>query len=165
MQGQLPEERRPLSGGFVAVIVFKCLKGIAFILFGIVALRLARASEMPSAIQIARFFSISRESALVHYVADLLSPITQRQATGLGIASFLIALVFFAEAFLLTAQVWWSTFFTITLTALGIPIELFEILRRPGSFRRYALLAVNAAILIYLWQKRNEFRSHPPAEG
>ena len=45
------------------------------------------------------------------------------------------------------------------LTALGIPPEILEIAKRPGSARRYLLLAINVAILIYLWTRRNEFRS------
>jgi len=146
------------------VIVFKWLKGLAFVLFGIVALRLARASEMPSAIQIAKFFSISRETELVHRVADILRAVTPRQATAAGLASLLIALVFIAEGALLALRVWWSTFFTIGLTALGIPIELYEIVRHPESIRRYLLLAVNLAILFYLWSKRYEFRKELPAE-
>jgi hypothetical protein len=157
-----PAPRPPLTAGFLAVIVFKWVKAAGFILFGILALRLARASEMPSAIQIADFFSISRENELVHRVADFIAPVTPREATGFGVASILVAGVFFAEGSLLAYQVWWSTFFTITLTALGIPLELYEIARRPLSLRRYLLLAVNLAILVYLWRKRNEFR---PARG
>lgn len=150
--------RKRLSAGFIAVIVFKVLKGAAFVLFGIVALRLARANEMPSAIQIAKFLSISRENELVRRVADVVSAVTPRQATAAGIASFLVAAVFLVEGTLLTARVWWSTFFTIVLTACGVPIEIYEIVRHPGSLRRYALLVVNLAILLYLWSRRNEFR-------
>jgi len=151
--------RPPLTGGFVAIIIFKWLKASAFVIFGIVALKLARASEMPSAIQIADFFSISRESELVHHVADLIASVTARQATGFGVASLLVGAVFFVEGALLAVRVWWSTFFTISLTAFGIPIEIYEIVQRPGSTRRYALLAVNVAILIYLWKRRYEFRA------
>ena len=58
------------------------------------------------------------------------------------------------------------------LTALGIPPEILEIVRRPQSARRYVLLAINAAILYYLWRKKDEFRDatnvtaeHPPERG
>jgi hypothetical protein len=44
------------------------------------------------------------------------------------------------------------------LTALGIPPELIEIAKRPGSVRRYLLLAINLAILAYLWRRRNDFK-------
>ena len=47
---------------------------------------------------------------------------------------------------------------TITLTALGIPLEIYEIFRRPASVRRYLVLLVNVVILLYLWNRRNEFR-------
>jgi len=45
-----------------------------------------------------------------------------------------------------------------------IPLEIFEIFRRPWGFRRYLLLAVNAAILLYLWKRRNEFRDRSGKE-
>ena len=38
-------------------------------------------------------------------------------------------------------------------------MELIEIARRPESSRRYLLLVVNVAILVYLWARRNEFKS------
>jgi len=147
-----------MSAGFLAIILFKWLKAAAFVLFGVVALKLARASEMPSAIHIADFFSVSRENELVHHVADLIQPITPRQATGFGFASLLVGAVFFVEGSLLAFRVSWSTYFTIVLTALGIPLELYEIVHRPDAPRRYSLLAINLAILLYLWARRNEFR-------
>jgi len=154
----VPLDEKGMSAGFVVIILFKWFKAAAFAFFGIVALRLARASEMPSAIRIADFFSVSRESELVHHVADLIQPIKPRQATAFGLASFLVAGVFIVEGSLLAARVWWSTYMTIVLTALGIPLELYEIAGRPYAPRRYLLLAINLAILWYLWARRNEFR-------
>lgn len=161
--------KRPRIGaGFVAIIVFKVLKGLAFVIFGIAALRLSRAPSMPSAVEIAKFLSVSKENELVHRVADLIAPVTPRQATAAGIASLIIGVVFFVEGALLSFRIWWSTYFTIALTTMGIPLELYEIVHRPGSIRRWALLVVNAAILIFLWRRRNEFRReiawHPDAK-
>lgn len=156
--GKKKKKGRGIGGGFIAVIVFKCLKGLAFVIFGIAALRLSRAPAMPSAVQIARYLSVSKENELVHRVADVISTITPRQATAAGIASLFIAVVFFFEGVLLSIQIWWSTYFTIALTAMGIPLELYEIAHRPDSIRRWALLAVNTAILVFLWTRRNEFR-------
>src|SRR5512132_429021 len=132
-----------ISGGFIAVIGFKWLKGIAFVIFGIAALRLSRLEIMPTAVEIARFLSVSRENALVHRVADLIQTVTPRQVGAAGIASLVIGVVFFVEGALLMARVWWSTYFTIGLTALGIPLEIYEIVHRPDSIRRYVLLVVN----------------------
>jgi uncharacterized membrane protein (DUF2068 family) len=150
--------------GFVAVIAFKWLKGLAFVIFGIAALRLSRLKVMPTAIEIANYLSVSKENELVHRVADLIANVTPRQVTAAAVASLFVALVFFVEGALLAVQIWWSTYFTIALTALGIPLELYEIAHRPGSIRRWALLAVNAAILAFLWYRRNEFRKEKRTE-
>ena len=157
-QGRAEKKRGGISGGFLAVIIFKILKGLAFIVLGVAALKISRAAEMPSAVQIAKFLSVSRENELVRRVADLIRSITPGQATAAGVASLVIAVVFLFEGGLLAARVWWSTYLTITLTALGIPLELYEIFHRPDSVRRYVLLAVNVGILIFLWTRRNEFR-------
>ncbi|HEY6050621.1 MAG TPA: DUF2127 domain-containing protein [Thermoanaerobaculia bacterium] len=151
-----------ISGGFIAVIAFKWLKGVAFVIFGIAALRLSRLEIMPSAVEIARFLSVSRENALVHRVADLIRTVTPRQVGAAGIASLVIGIVFFVEGGLLLARIWWSTYFTIGLTAMGIPLEIWEIAHKPDSIRRYVLLLLNVTILVFLWTRRNEFRHLRP---
>ena len=146
--------RGRLTAGFLAIIVFKYFKGIVFLLVGIAALRIWRSNSFPSAGDIARFLRSSPENELVRWV----SAVTPAQALGFGLLSLFVGAVFTAEATLLAARVWWSTYFTITLTALGIPLEIFEIIRRPAGIRRYLIFAVNAVILVYLWRRRNEFR-------
>jgi uncharacterized membrane protein (DUF2068 family) len=145
---------KTLSGGFLAIIIFKYFKAVVFLLVAIAALSLSRADPFPTAAEVARFFRSSPENELIRAFSHL----TPGLATGIGLLSLLVAAVFGTEATLLTARVWWSTYFTIVLTALGIPLEIFEILRKPMGFRRYLLLAVNAAILVYVWKRRNEFR-------
>ena len=99
---------------------------------------------------------------VVRHLSVVLSALTIREVEAIGVASILIGLVFAAEGTLLAMRLWWATYFTIALTALGIPPEILEILKRPGSGRRYLLLAINAAILAYLWKRRNEFRTAAP---
>ncbi len=146
--------QKKLSGGFLAIIAFKYFKAVVFLLVGIAALSLSRADPFPTAEEVGRFFRSSPENELVRAVSRL----TPGLAMGIGLASLFVSAVFGTEATLLTARVWWSTYFTLVLTTLGIPLEIFEILRRPSGFRRYLLLAVNVAILLYLWRRRNEFR-------
>jgi uncharacterized membrane protein (DUF2068 family) len=147
-------DKRKLSGGFFAIIIFKYFKAVVFLLVAIAAVKLSRADPFPTAEDVAHFFRSSPENELIRAFSRL----TPGLAMGIGFLSLFVAAVFGTEATLLTARVWWSTYFTIVLTALGIPFEIFEILRRPLGFRRYLLLAVNVAILLYLWKRRNEFR-------
>jgi len=153
--------RRPLSAGFVWIIVFKYLKAAAFLLLGIVVLRVARLATHSEPMEIARFLGAARNKIIVEHLSQILSAFTEGQVQAMGAAALVIALVFAAEGTMLAMRIWWATYFTIVLTALGIPPELIEIARRPGSSRRYVLLAINLAILGYLWTRRNEFRDPP----
>jgi uncharacterized membrane protein (DUF2068 family) len=151
--------RRPrLSPGFLGIIVFKCAKAAAFLLLGAVALRIARLPHHSEPMEIAHFLGVNPRNVLVQHLSFMLTALTSRQVEAIGAAAVLIGLVFTAEGTLLAVRVPWAPYFTIVLTALGIPPEVIEIARRPASGRRYLLLAVNAAILVYLWKRRNEFR-------
>ena len=158
-----PKEPRPrLSPGFLGIIVFKCTKAAAFLLLGAVALRIARLAHHSEPLEIARFLGVNARGVLVQHLSFLLGALTSRQVEAIGAASVLIGLVFAAEGTLLAVRVPWAPYFTIVLTALGIPPEMIEIARRPDSLRRYALLGINVAILVYLWKRRNEFKSPRP---
>lgn len=146
--------QKKMSGGFLAIIIFKYFKSVVFLLVGIAALSLSRADPFPTAEEVARFFRSSPENELVKAVSHL----TPGWAIGIGVVSLFVGAVFGTEATLLTARVWWSTYFTLVLAVLGIPLEIFEIFRRPSGLRRYLILAVNIVIVVYVWKRRNEFR-------
>ncbi len=152
-------KRPPLTAGFLGIIVFKYLKAAAFLLLGLVALRIARLPHHSEPLEVARFLGVTEHSRVVQDVSKVLDALTSRQVRAIGAASILIGFVFAAEGTLLATRVWWATYFTIVLTTLGIPPEVVEIAKHPGSARRYLLLAINVAILIYLWRRRNEFKT------
>lgn len=154
----MTHRKKKMSAGFIVIILFKFFKGLIFLLFGIAALKLLRPGPLPSAREIAHFLSVSPENEFIRRVADVIREITPRQATGIAVGAFGVAAVFFAEAAFLTARIWWSTYLTVVLAACGIPLEILEIIHKPWSGRRYLLLAVNAAILAYVWTRRNEFK-------
>ena len=158
MSSKTAAPKPPLSPGFVAIIVFKYLKAAAFVLVGVVALRIAQLPSHSEPMQIARLLQVRAERESIQRLAAFLANVTTGQVEAAGAASLFIACFFLAEGTLLTMRIWWATYFTIVLTALGLPIEIGEIAARPGRARGYALLAVNAAILVYVWSKRNEFR-------
>src|SRR5712691_13327694 len=141
---------RRMSAGFVAIILFKYFKGAIFAIVGIAALHFARLKAPPSVEEIARFLRVTSENQIVKYLARLIHEVTPGQAIGFGVVSLFVAAVFAAEATLLACRIWWSTYFTIVLTSMGLPLEIYEIFQRPASIRRYVLLAINAAILVFL---------------
>ena len=164
MKGGTKHRRRgKLSGGFVWIIVFKYIKAVSFLFLGIVALRLARFPHEP--LRLARWLGVDERKEIVQRTASVLSALSPFQIHAIAVACLVIAVVFAAEGTCLWLRFPWATYFTIGLTALGIPPEVIEITRRPQSVRRYVLLAVNVAILVYLWRRRNEFRDAAPKKA
>jgi uncharacterized membrane protein (DUF2068 family) len=154
-------DRKPLSAGFIGIIAFKWLKGVAFLLLGLVALHLAHLARHSEPMEIARLLGVDQGKLVVQHLSAFLAAFTKGQVQAIGAAALVIGAVFATEGTFLSMRIWWAPYFTIVLTALGIPPELMEIARRPASGRRYLLLAINVAILVYLWRRRNEFRSSP----
>ncbi len=143
---------------FLAIIVFKYFKAVLFLLVGLGVLRMAHTPPVTMAHQLARIFRSDPESELIRRSVAVLRELPPGEAIGIGVIAIAVGLVFATEGTFLSLRIWWSTYFTIVLTAMGIPLEIFEIVRRPGRVPRYVLLAVNLGILTYLWARRNAFR-------
>ncbi len=156
-----------LTAGYKAIIAFKFAKLAGFLLLGLAALKIARLPPDWSEHEAMKLVGAHHTEPLLRYVASAMSVLTPHQIEALGGAAILLALVFGAEGTLLALRVWWAPYLSVVLTAMGLPFELAEIARRPESLRRYLLLAVNAAILVYLWRRKDEFRPEgrepPPA--
>jgi uncharacterized membrane protein (DUF2068 family) len=152
-------KRRPkLSAGFIGVIVFKYLKAIGFLLLGATVLHIAHLSRKDPTMELAEMLGVNAHRFGVERIQEFFERFTPGQVQALGLSSIFVGLVFGAEGSFLAARIWWATYFTIFLTALGIPVELHEIAQRPHEPRGYMLFAVNLAILVFVWKRRNEFR-------
>ena len=148
----------PLTPGYLAIIAFKYAKLAAFLVLGLAALRAARLPTDSVVHDVVRLFGAHQQAALVQHMATAISVLTPREVAALGSASILLGLVFGTEGTLLALRVWWAPYLTVVLTSLGLPYELYEISRAPRSLHRYLLLAANAAILVYLWKRKDDFR-------
>ncbi len=147
-----------LTAGFIGVIVFKYLKAIGFLLLGATVLHIAHLSRKDPTMELAEMLGVNAHRFGVEKLQEFFERFTPGQVQSLGLATILIGIVFGAEGSFLAARIWWATYFTIFLTALGIPVELREIAERPHDPRGYLLFAVNLAILVFVWTRRNEFR-------
>ncbi|MET0620732.1 MAG: DUF2127 domain-containing protein [Thermoanaerobaculia bacterium] len=152
-----------LTAGYLAIIAFKYAKFAAFLVLGVAALRAARLPPDTLVHDAVRLFGAYENAALVQHLASALSVLTPGEIKALGSASILLGLVFGTEGTLLAFRVWWAPYLTVVITALGLPYEILEIARRPDSLHRYALLAANAAVLVYLWKRKDDFRPEAPA--
>jgi uncharacterized membrane protein (DUF2068 family) len=151
-----------LTPGLVGIVAFKYAKCAAFLLVGAAALRIARLPDHSEPLEIARALGVYEGRVTVRHLAALLAPFTPGEVEAIGLAAILIGLVFGAEGTCLAARIWWAPYLTIALTAAALPVETSEMATHPGRLRGYALFAANAAILVYLWGRRNDFRRTGP---
>ena len=76
------------------------------------------------------------------------------------VASCLIAgVALTAEGTFLLRGYTWAPWVTIFLTGVWIPVEIWEIVRRPSP-RTVLVMAVNVAIVTYLYLHRKDFQRH-----
>jgi uncharacterized membrane protein (DUF2068 family) len=71
----------------------------------------------------------------------------------LAIASLIYAVVFAVEGTGLIMRKRWAEWLTVVVTASFIPLEVYELLRRPGPGKAFAV-ALNVAIVAYLARRR-----------
>jgi Predicted membrane protein (DUF2127) len=163
-----PRASRPakrLTGLFIAIILFKFLKAAALVFVGVVVLRFVNVTRHGAPMEFARFLNAGSDRESIRWLSTFFDHITTGQREAIGLAAIAVGAVFACEGFLLLARIWWATYFTISMTLFGIPIEVLEIWRRPQRFRGWLYLVINIAILAYLWRRRNEFRDEFRSPG
>lgn len=154
-----------LPGWFIAIIAFKFLKAAAFLLVGVLILRFAHVTRHGALMGFARFLNANPDREIIRRLSTFFEATTIGQREAIGVAAIAIGVILAGEGFLLLARIWWATYFTIFMTLCGIPIELFEIARKPYQFRRWVYLVINIAIVVFLWRRRNEFRDQFNSSG
>jgi hypothetical protein len=105
-EGASPRPR--LSAGFIGIIVFKCLKGAAFILLGLAVLHIARLARHSEPMEIARLLGVDQNKLVVQHLSLFLGDFTAGQVQAIGAAAFLIGLIFATEGTFLAMRIWWG---------------------------------------------------------
>ena len=95
------------------------------------------------------------ENRLVHEVVYRAAGIDRAHLKALGAGTFFYALLEGLEGVGLLLRRRWAEYLTVIATGLLLPLEVYEIARRPNALRVAVLLA-NLAILAYLIVKLNQ---------
>ena len=106
---------------------------------------------------------IDPEGRFVSFLMDKADLIGSHQLRQFGLATFAYAAVCLVEATGLLLEKSWAEYFTVSLTALGLPWETFELLRR-FTLLKVGLLGINLVVLFYLlWILKRKRRATPAA--
>lgn len=135
--------------GLVAIACFQLFKAIAAFALGLGAFKLVDPATVDRLTDWLMHFSLSTGQELVDRAVDLLSTLTSRRATALGIAAIMYGLLFAVEGIGLWKGRRWAEYLAVVTTSLLIPFEIYQITRGLTAVRVSALV-INVAAVIYL---------------
>lgn len=135
--------------GLLYVGIFKLLKAVFFIAIGLGALHLVHRNLGELVTRLVDSLPIDPEGRIVSMVMDKADLINGHDLRRIGTGAIIYAVLCVIEGSGLILRKGWAEYFTLILTTLGLPLELFELARHATWFRGGAL-AVNLLILLYL---------------
>ena len=137
------------QGGLLLVGIFKLSKAVFFTAVAAGALHLVHRNIGDVILQVADLFRLDPESRLTGLLLDKASLISHHQLRQAAMASGLYAGLCLIEGVGLILEKSWAEYFTVVLTTLALPWELFELARKFSMFK-VGLVLVNFGVLIYL---------------
>src|SRR5579875_2540177 len=135
--------------GLTLVGLFKLSKAIFFTSIGAGALHLIHRALGVLVMRLVDSLPIDPEGRVVSMIMDKADLIDAHDLRRIGAGAFIYAVLCLIEGTGLVLRKTWAEYFTTVLTAMGLPVEIFEIIRRFTWFKVGAL-AINLAILFYL---------------
>lgn len=145
--------------GLLLLGLFKLLKAIFFLMVGAGALHLVHRNLGEIVSHFVDSLPIDPEGRVVSVIMDKADLINAHDLRRIGAGAFIYSALCVVEGTGLVNRKTWAEYFTVTLTALGLPIEGFEILRH-FTLLKVGAMVVNLAILLYLlWVLKRRQRS------
>jgi uncharacterized membrane protein (DUF2068 family) len=96
---------------------------------------------------------------VVEAIVGRVSGLSQKRMAAIELALFVYAALFLVEGVGLFLRKHWAEWMTVATTGLLLPLEIHEVMRRPGPIR-IAVLVVNALIVVYLIVRLRRQRSN-----
>ena len=128
---------------------FKFVCGWLLVALGVGLFRNAKLDPVQESAHIISALKLDPDNYYIHKAIEKVSGITPGQLRAIGAGTFLYALLYLVEGSGLLLRKYWAEYLTLVATGLFIPLEIYEVARRP-SLIRISLLVINAAIMAYL---------------
>ena len=128
---------------------FKLVEAVFFLLVGVGAIHFLHRDLRDAVLQWAMKLRRDPEGRLVGFVMNHIDVITAHRLRQIGVATFLYAGLRVAEGWGLVLEKVWAEYLTVGVTISFLPLELYEIVRKPDWFR-VGILIINLLVLAYL---------------
>jgi uncharacterized membrane protein (DUF2068 family) len=142
-------DRTGRAGPLIAIAIFKLCKAVPLVAVAIGAQRLMQNDVRLTIERWARDVRTDPNDRLLHEVVSRLTGLTPQQMRAISLGLFLYAGLFATEGVGLLLRRRWAEYLTVISTALLLPLEIWEVIRRPHAMR-WIVLVINLLIVIYL---------------
>jgi uncharacterized membrane protein (DUF2068 family) len=147
------EKKKPI--GFEIIGIYKLVTAALSLALAFGLFRLFRADVRASLELLIRFVRLDPDNALVHAVIERLAGIDHRRLLWIEAGTIGYAILHTIEGIGILRGKKWGGLLIILATGSLIPLECYEIVRRPGLVR-IAALVLNLGIVVYLIVNRRK---------
>jgi uncharacterized membrane protein (DUF2068 family) len=152
------------SRGLMAIAAYHLVKAILLVALGFGELHYL---HRDLAHAVAHWIDLMRVDPHNHYIMWLMervSKVDEHRLKEISAGTFFYAALFACEGTGLALRMRWAEYLTIISTASLLPIEVYELIRRPGP-EKVLILVVNLAVVAYLiWVVRENSHAKPRAK-
>ncbi|NNM86834.1 MAG: DUF2127 domain-containing protein [Phycisphaerales bacterium] len=153
--GQSKPHHRHHNKVLLIIAIFKLLKASAVATAGVTAIVFRNADLAKAFRQWVNYFRMDPNNHFINGVIHRLANVHAHQLEMLAVGSFMYAAMFMVEGFGLYFEKPWAEYLVIVNTFLLVPVEVFELIKKP-SWVKVLLLAGNLAIVAYLIYLRTQ---------
>ena len=143
------------------IAVFKLLKAATLIATGIGAFKLIQGDTGRILEHWMAMINLDPGGRLVSHAIHKITNLPPRRIRELGIVSFIYAGLFLTEGIGLMLLKLWAEWFTVIITGSLVPVEIYELMRRPTAIKAF-ILVLNIAVVFYLI---HHIRRHAPVRS
>ncbi|HEY3739706.1 MAG TPA: DUF2127 domain-containing protein [Bryobacteraceae bacterium] len=140
------------------IAAFKLFKAITLLMVGLGALHLVHRDIAETLGKWAHEIHIDPESRHLHRFIEKAFNANPKQLKELAAGTFFYAGLLFTEGIGLLLRRRWAEYFTIIMTALFLPLEVYELIEKL-TVTRVIVLIINAGIVWYLIERVRKSRS------
>jgi uncharacterized membrane protein (DUF2068 family) len=158
------EPTREQDRGLLLIAGFKILKGLALIAVGIGAVHLLHKDLAEEVMRWVDVLRIDSNNRYVNRLLEKVANVDEKKLLALSLGTFCYAGLFLCEGIGLALRQRWAEYLTIVTTASLMPIEVFEIYRKPSAGRVIVLL-INVVVVWYLVNVLRKNKNHSGREA
>jgi uncharacterized membrane protein (DUF2068 family) len=142
--------------GLYLIAAFKIFKGLALLAVGIGALKLLHRDSAEIVQHWIDLLRVDPDNRYIHRLIEKIHLMDSRKLRQISAGTFFYSALLLTEGIGLALRKRWAEYFTVFVTASLIPLEIYELAKKP-DWARVLVLAINVAVVVYLiWVIRRD---------